>query len=122
MSHKLMIVDDSNIVRRSIERAVNLDTLEIVGVAGNGLEAIEIFKKNSPDLVTMDITMPEMDGVSCVKELCKINPDVHILVISALSDKATAIEALANGAQGFLSKPFNQEELNAAFLELLEDE
>jgi two-component system chemotaxis response regulator CheY len=122
MNHKLMIVDDSNIVRRSIERAVNLDNLDIVGVAGNGLEAIEIFKKEAPDLVTMDITMPEMDGVRCVKELCEINPDVHILVISALADKATAIEALSNGAQGFLRKPFNQEELNAAFLELLEDD
>jgi len=117
-----MIVDDSNVVRRSIERAVHLDNLEIVGVAANGVEAVELFKTSSPDLVTMDITMPEMDGVTCVKELCRLNPDVHILVISALADKATAIEALANGAQGFLSKPFNQRELNDAFLELLEDE
>jgi len=122
MTHRLMIVDDSNVVRRSIERAVNIDGLEIVGVASNGVEAVELFKSSSPDLVTMDITMPEMDGVSCVKELYGINPAVHILVISALTDKATAIEALANGAQGFLSKPFNQEELNNAFLELLEDE
>ena len=122
MNRKLMIVDDSNVVRRSIERAVNLDNLDIVGVAGNGIKAIELFKETAPDLVTMDITMPEMDGVQCVEELIELNPDVHILVVSALADKATAIEALSKGAQGYLSKPFNPKELNEAFLELLEDD
>lgn len=116
-----MIVDDSNVVRRSIERAVDLSTIEVVGVAGNGEEAIEMFKSTKPDLITMDITMPEMDGVECVERIIEIDSTVHILVISALADKATAIEALTKGAQGFLSKPFNKEELNEAFMELISE-
>ena len=119
--NKLMIVDDSNMVRRSIERDVNLDNIDIVGVAANGLEALEIFRKERPNLITMDITMPHMDGVECVEQITAIDPDVHILVISALADKATALQALAKGAQGFLSKPFNTTELNDAFLELVND-
>lgn len=119
--NKLMIVDDSNVVRRSIERAVNLDAVSIVGVAANGLEALDLFKKERPNLVTMDITMPHMDGVECVEQIISIDPDVHILVISALADKATALQALSRGAQGFLSKPFNADELNDAFMELLDE-
>lgn len=116
---KLMIVDDSNIIRRKIQRCNALETLEVVGTAANGVEAIEVFERTQPDLVTMDLTMPEMDGIECVERLVRMNPNVKILVVSALSDKATAIEALKKGANGFLCKPFSESELNNAFRELL---
>jgi two-component system, chemotaxis family, chemotaxis protein CheY len=118
---KMMIVDDSNIIRRRIERSQQIERLEVVGSAANGREAVELFQRTSPDVVTMDLTMPEMDGIECVEQLVKINPDVLILVISALADKATAVEAIERGANGFLCKPFTDRQLNHALEELLSE-
>jgi len=116
---KLLICDDSNIIRRKIERELKIDRLQVVATASNGRLAVEAFKKEPCDVVTMDITMPEMDGIECVEKLVAIKPDVLILIISALSDKATAIEALKRGANGFLCKPFTDRQLTDAIDELL---
>ena len=118
---KLMIVDDSNIIRRRIERSQQIERLEVVGAAANGRDAIEMFRRTSPDVVTMDLTMPEMDGIECVQQLVAIKPNVLILVVSALADKATAVEAIEKGANGFLCKPFTDRQLNDALEELLRD-
>jgi len=118
-SYKLMIVDDSNIMRRRIERSQQFDELELIGTAGNGLEALELFKKADPDVVTMDLTMPQMDGIECISQLVALKPSVRILVISALADKATAVEAMEKGANGFLNKPFTDRQLNEAIAELI---
>ena len=118
-SFKLMIVDDSNIMRRRIERSQQFEELELVGTACNGLEAIEMFRKMDPDVVTMDLTMPQMDGIECIENIVKIKPAVRILVISALADKATAVEAMEKGANGFLNKPFTDRQLNEAIAELI---
>ncbi|OZG71635.1 response regulator [Hahella sp. CCB-MM4] len=117
---KLMIVDDSNIIRRKIERAQQGSHIQVVATARNGNDALAEFKKHQPDVVTMDLTMPEMDGIECIEELMKLNPETLILVISALSDKATGIEALHKGARGFLCKPFDEEKLGNALKELTE--
>ena len=117
--YKLMIVDDSNIMRRRIERSQTFEELELVGTAGNGLDAIELFKRSDPDVVTMDLTMPQMDGIECISRLVSMKPAVRILVISALADKATAVEAMEKGANGFLNKPFTDRQLNEAIAELL---
>ncbi|TLY61643.1 MAG: response regulator [Gammaproteobacteria bacterium] len=114
-----MIVDDSNIMRRRIERSQRFEQLELVGTAGNGLEALELFKKTDPDVVTMDITMPQMDGIECIARLVAMKPAVRILVVSALADKATAVEAMERGANGFLNKPFTDRQLNEAIAELM---
>ena len=116
---KLLICDDSNIIRRKIERELKIDRLQVIATASNGRLAVEAFRKQPADVVTMDITMPEMDGIECVEKLVAIKPDVLILVISALSDKATAIEALKRGANGFLCKPFTDRQLTDALNELL---
>ena len=118
-SLKLMIVDDSNIMRRRIERSQQFEELEVVGTAGNGLEALEMFRKTDPDMVTMDLTMPQMDGIECIAKLVQLKPAVRILVISALADKATAVEAMERGANGFLNKPFTDRQLNEAIAELM---
>ena len=118
---KLLIVDDSNIMRRHIERSQQFDDLEIVGTAANGVEAVELFKRTDPDIVTMDLTMPLMDGIECISQLVALKPSVRILVISALADKATAVEAMERGANGFLNKPFSDRQLNEALAELLRD-
>jgi two-component system, chemotaxis family, chemotaxis protein CheY len=118
-SLKLLIVDDSNIMRRRIERSQQFEELQVVGTAGNGLEALELFRKTDPDVVTMDLTMPQMDGIECISKLVQLKPAVRILVISALADKATAVEAMERGANGFLNKPFTDRQLNEAIAELM---
>ncbi len=118
---KLMIADDSNIVRSKIARALGQHGLHIVGLAANGREALELFQTTRPEVVTMDLTMPEMDGIECIRKIRALDSTVRILVVSALSDKATAIQALKEGAQGFLDKPFTEAELSDAIGELLED-
>ena len=120
---KIMIVDDSKIIRGKIlqiVRSSGIDDMNVIGVAKNGREAVELCRKTQPDVATMDLTMPELDGVETISELININPDIRILVVSALSDKATAIEALKRGANGFICKPFKDEELKLALYELLE--
>jgi len=116
---RLLIVDDSNLIRRRIERSQQIDDLEVVGSAANGVEALEMFRETDPDLVTMDLTMPRMDGIECIENLVRLKPDVRILVISALADKATAIDAMEKGANGFLNKPFTDRQLNDAIAELI---
>jgi len=117
---RLLIVDDSNVIRRRIERCQRLPQLQVVGTARDGREAIERFIETDPDVVTMDITMPNMNGIECVEELVRMKPGVLILIVSALADKATAVEAMEKGANGFLNKPFSDRELNEALEELLD--
>jgi two-component system chemotaxis response regulator CheY len=114
-----MIVDDSNIMRRRIERSQQFEELELVGTAADGIEALDLFKRTDPDVVTMDITMPHMDGIECIAHLVAMKPSIRILVVSALADKATAVEAMERGANGFLNKPFSDRQLNEAIAELL---
>jgi two-component system chemotaxis response regulator CheY len=120
VAHRLMVVDDSNVIRRRIERVQDLPGVEFVGAARNGREALEMHERLCPTIVTMDLTMPEMDGAECVARLVERDPDILILVISALADKLTAIEAIEKGASGFLCKPFTDRQLNNALLKLIE--
>ncbi len=122
MGLKLMIIDDSNIIRGKISRALTRHNMTVVSTAANGEEAMERFKPNPPDVITMDLTMPRMDGLECIRKIKQIKPDIKILVVSALADKATAIQALKEGAQGFLCKPFTDDELTEAIDELLTGE
>ena len=117
--HRLLVVDDSNVIRKRIERANELPEIEFVGAARNGREALEMHSLLRPTLVTMDLTMPEMDGSECVAELVQRDPQIRILVISALADKLTAIDALEKGASGFLCKPFTDRQLNDALRKLI---
>lgn len=119
--HRLLVVDDSNVIRRRIERATELPQIEFVGAARNGREALEMHARLAPTLVTMDLTMPEMDGTQCVEELMGRDPALRILVVSALADKLTAIDALEKGASGFLCKPFTDRQLNDALRRLIQD-
>lgn len=119
MQKTLMIVDDSQVIRNRIERHVLRDDWQVVAVAHNGVEAIELYKQHRPYVVTMDLTMPEMDGLACIGQICDFDPEARILVVSALSDKATGIQALKAGAQGFLYKPFTDEELREALSEMI---
>lgn len=120
---RLMIVDDSNMIRSRISRVVQaggLSHISLVGLARNGAEALRIARATQPDVVTMDLTMPEMDGIECIGQMLRILPRTNILVVSALSDKSTAIAALRLGARGFVAKPFSDDELKLALLDVME--
>jgi two-component system chemotaxis response regulator CheY len=114
-------VDDSNMIRTRISRVVQsggLPPISIVGLARNGREALRVAHDTKPEVVTMDLTMPEMDGVETISALMRMNPRINILVVSALSDKGTAIQALKLGARGFVAKPFTDQELQLALLDV----
>jgi two-component system chemotaxis response regulator CheY len=120
---KLLIVDDSNMVRSRIARIVQrgaLGPVTIVGLARNGQEALRVAQQTPPDIVTMDLTMPGMDGLACIPQLLALHARANILVISALNDKSTAIRALRLGARGFLPKPFDDDALQLALMSLIE--
>lgn len=111
MAYTLMIVDDSNIIRNRIERSFSNSDINIVATACNGVDALEKFADFKPDLMTMDLTMPQMDGLECIQKIVAQGTGVSILVVSALSDKASALQALQYGARGFICKPFSEEDL-----------
>jgi len=120
---RLLIVDDSNMIRSRISRVVQnggMANVALVGLARNGAEALRIAKATLPDVVTMDLTMPEMDGIECITQMLRVLPRTNILVVSALSDKSTAIQALRLGARGFVAKPFSDDELRIALLDVME--
>ena len=116
---KLLIVDDSEMMRITIENHLKDYDLEIVGQAGDGLEAINMVKEERPDLVTLDITMPKMDGLQCLEKIKEIAPHTKVMIITALSDKYTGLEALKKGAREYLFKPVTPEDLKAGFDQLL---
>ena len=99
---KLLIVDDSNMIRvriASLIRDVRLNkNIEIVGLARDGASALQLATQHQPELMTLDLTMPEMDGIACLEKIMQMNPNISVLVISALDDKPTAIKALKLGA------------------------
>lgn len=119
----LLIVDDSMIVRNRIARLISdpaLPHIQIVGLAGNGTTACALARELRPELITMDLTMPGMDGEACIAEIAGFLPEARILVVSALADKASALRALKRGASGFLHKPFTDEQLLDALITLIE--
>jgi len=116
---KVMIVDDSVIIRQMIKKYLSELNIEIVGTAGDGKSAIELFKETQPDVVTLDITMPKVDGFTVLEEMVKENSNSKIMVITALTDKATGMRAIKTGAKGYLSKPFTPEKLRSSFDRLI---
>ena len=116
---KILLAEDDNDMRRFLEKALDKAGYVVVSF-DNGASAYDRLREEPFSLLLTDIVMPEMDGIQCIRTLINLNPDVLILVVSALSDKATGIEALEQGASGFLCKPFNDEKLIDALNELTE--
>ncbi len=116
-----MIVDDSSLIRARIQNEYDKKVFEIVAEASDGQEAIEAFKQSRPEVVTMDLTMPNIDGIQTIEEIVEIDSEVKILVVSALNDENTGMEAIEKGALGFIHKPFTPEELRDALELIIED-
>ena len=117
---RLLIVDDSLVVRDAIQRSTIGSTISAVFRAEDGEEAVSIFSRERPEMVTMDLTLPRLDGLGAIRKIRELSPRTSILVISALNSHKTAMEAIALGACGFLTKPFTAREISEALDQLAE--
>lgn len=106
---RVLIVDDAAFMRMMLKDILTKNGLEVVGEAVNGLDGIEKYNELRPDLVTMDITMPEMDGITAVKEIKAAFPQANVIMCSAMGQQPMVIEAIQAGAKDFVVKPFQPE-------------
>lgn len=109
MAKGILVVDDASFMRMMIKDILTKNGYEVIGEAENGLNAVEKYKELNPELVIMDITMPEMDGIQAVKEIKSIDPNSKIIMCSAMGQQAMVIEAIQAGAKDFIVKPFQHE-------------
>ncbi|HHW38891.1 MAG TPA: response regulator [Bacillales bacterium] len=120
MANRILIVDDAAFMRMMIKDILTKNGFEVVGEAADGLQAVEKYKEVNPDLVTMDITMPEMDGITSLKEIKKIDPAAKIIMCSAMGQQAMVIDAIQAGAKDFIVKPFQADRVLEAIKKTLE--
>ncbi|MDN4073428.1 response regulator [Fictibacillus terranigra] len=106
MAKRILVVDDAAFMRMMVKDILVKNGFEVCGEAGDGQQAVEKFKELAPDLVTLDITMPEMDGITALKEIKKVNPNAKVIMCSAMGQQAMVIDAIQAGAKDFIVKPF----------------
>ncbi|MCI8265004.1 MAG: response regulator [Lachnospiraceae bacterium] len=107
----VLVVDDSALIRKMLIKLLNENGYQVVGEATNGEEGVELYKELEPDIVTLDITMPVMDGVTALKKIKEYDPEAMVAMISAAGQKDKLMDALREGAELFFTKPFNAQEV-----------
>jgi len=115
---RVLVVDDSGLMRTQISAMLEELGHEVVAKANDGLSGYELYKEHQPDIVTMDINMPVLDGLGAVKKIIADFPDARILMISAHEDRTLVYEAIGHGAKDFLTKPIELEKLKIKLLRL----
>ncbi|BAH06073.1 response regulator [Clostridium kluyveri] len=108
---KILIVDDASFMRISLRTMLQRNGFEVVGEAENGISAILKYKQFNPDIVTLDITMPDMDGIEVLKEIKKYDSEAKIVMITAMGQKTMVKKSILSGAKSFIVKPFKEEQL-----------
>ena len=116
---KILIVDDAAFMRMMIKDILSKNGYEICGEAADGAQAVQLYQDTQPDLVTMDITMPEMDGITALKEIKKVNPQAKVIMCSAMGQQAMVIDAIQAGAKDFIVKPFQADRVLEAISKAL---
>lgn len=111
---RILVVDDNAFMRNNLKTVLLTAGFEVVAEASDGVEALAAYRSETPDLVTMDITMPTMDGVQALKELRVLDPDARVVMVSAMGQEALVIEAITSGASDFVVKPFESDRVIAA--------
>ena len=119
MAKKLLIVDDSLIIRKMIGDAANDAGWDVSGEARNGQEAIDRYVQLRPDMVTLDLIMPEFDGLHALRGIMQVNPKAKVLMVSALEQKSVLKEAFRSGASDFIVKPLDKQLLVNALKQML---
>lgn len=108
-STTFVIADDASFIRMLLKNMLGEEPdFKVLGEAGNGLEAIELAKKYKPDIMTIDITMPELDGLEAIPSILEVSPTTKIIVISAINQQEIILKALRRGAKDFITKPFDK--------------
>ncbi|MDR1160468.1 MAG: response regulator [Syntrophomonadaceae bacterium] len=120
MAKRVLVVDDAAFMRMMIKDILSKNGYDVVGEAENGAVAVEKFKELTPDLVTMDITMPEMDGIAAVKEIKALDSKAIIIMCSAMGQQSMVIDAIQAGARDFIVKPFQPDRVLEAVGKALE--
>lgn len=110
----VMIVDDAAFMRMVLKDILVKNGINVVGEAENGLIAVQKYKELKPDVVTLDITMPELDGLGALKEIMKVDPNANVIMCSAMGQQIMVLEAIQNGAKDFIVKPFQADRVLAA--------
>ncbi len=108
---KIMVVDDAAFMRMMLKDILTKGGHEVIGEAENGLKAVDRYKELSPELVLMDITMPELDGIGAVKQIKAIDPNAKIIMCSAMGQQAMVLESIQAGARDFIVKPFQADRI-----------
>lgn len=116
---KVLIVDDAAFMRMMIKDILQKNGYEIVGEASNGIAAVDLYKKEKPDIVTMDITMPDMDGIEAVKEIKSFDPNAKVIMCSAMGQQSMVMDAIKAGAKDFIVKPFQADRVLEAIKKVL---
>lgn len=116
---RVLIVDDAAFMRMMLKDILEKNGFEIVGEASNGLKAVEIYKAEKPDVVTMDITMPDMDGIEAVKEIKSFDPAAKVIMCSAMGQQTMVMDAIRAGAKDFIVKPFQADRVIDAIRKVL---
>jgi two-component system chemotaxis response regulator CheY len=119
MANRILIVDDAAFMRMMIRDILTKNGYEVVGEAQDGAQAIEKYKELHPDLITMDITMPEMDGITALKEIRKLDVNAKVIMCSAMGQQAMVIDAIQAGAKDFIVKPFQADRVIEAIKKTL---
>jgi len=119
---RVLIVEDSPFIHKIITRALCPEDFEVCGIGANGKEGVDLFSSLKPDVVTMDITMPVMDGLTATRKIMEVDPQAKILMLSAMGDDALVDEARTIGVRAFLQKPFKPDELNTSIRLILQGE
>ena len=109
MAKNILICDDAAFMRMMIKDILTKNGYNVAGEAENGLKAVEKYSETKPDLVLMDITMPEMDGIQALKKIKETDASAHVIMCSAMGQQAMVIESIQSGARDFIVKPFNQD-------------
>jgi len=108
---KLLVVDDAIFMRRLIKDVARDAGWDVVGEAANGAEAVELYRQHRPDLVTMDVVMPVMNGLEALRKIREFDPLARVVMVTALDQKPTLLEAIRDGAHDFIVKPFDRERI-----------
>ena len=109
MAKRVLICDDAAFMRMMIKDILTKNGYEVAAEAENGIKAVEKYNETKPDLVMMDITMPEMDGIQALKKIKEADANANVIMCSAMGQQAMVIESIQSGARDFIVKPFNQD-------------
>ena len=121
MGGRILIADDTSFIRMFQREALSAGGYQIVGEAANGREAVEKYRELAPDVVILDITMPEMNGLAAMQEILAHDPRARVLICSAIGQQSMILEAIKAGARDFIVKPFKPERLASAIARALAD-